>query len=132
MIDRDLLETLIALALILACATTAIVTTRPPREERATRRKRKERRASAQDVPKASRPPAPAPVVADPAPVITLGGRARPRILTGEPAEPEPHRPAARRAVALVGGITALAAGGAVGLLVLVRALVSMFKRIGG
>jgi hypothetical protein len=53
------------------------------------------------------------------------------RILTGEPAPPESRRPAPFRALRLVGGITALAAAGAVGLLALVSALVKLFQRLG-
>lgn len=56
----------------------------------------------------------------------------RPRILTGEPAAPEPRKPASRRAFKLVGGIALLAAAGAFGLLAAVRALISMFDQIGG
>ena len=134
MFNRDLVETLVALALIIACGVSAIASARPPRGERAPRPARTDRRARRRA---RARTPARAetrlaassvdiPVVAPPT------GRSRPRILTGEPAAPEPHRPATRRAIALVGGMTALAAGGAVGLLVLVRALVAMFKRIGG
>jgi hypothetical protein len=133
MIDRDLVETYIALALILACAATAVATTRVPRSERAPRARREHRRLRARtghvpgtgsqnsviETSAAGIPPA-------------LAGRPRPRILTGEPAAPEQHRPAGRRAIALIGGITALAAGGAVGLLVVVRTLVAMFKKIGG
>jgi hypothetical protein len=129
MIDRDLIETLIALALILACALTAIASAQPPRKDRPARakRERRPRRHPAPAPERAETPAAMRDLTASPA-----TGRARPRILTGEPAAPEPSRPAARRAITLVGGITALAAGGAVGLLVLVRALVAMFKRIGG
>jgi hypothetical protein len=58
-------------------------------------------------------------------------GSTRPRILTGEPAAPETRRPASRRALKLVGGITLLAAAGAFGLLAVVRALISLFDRIG-
>jgi hypothetical protein len=50
------------------------------------------------------------------------------RILTGEPGRPEARRPAARRALRLVLGIGVLAAGGAVGLLALVRALIALFR----
>lgn len=137
MIDRGLVETLIALALIFACAATAIATSRPPREERGPRIRGKEprtrrRRAAPRPAPVLEETPATTPVVEAAATPLVPAGRARPRILTGEPAAPEPQRPAARRAITLVGGITALATGMAVGLLVLVRALVAMFKRIGG
>jgi hypothetical protein len=54
------------------------------------------------------------------------------RILTGEPAIPENRKSAPRRAFRLVAGITTLALAGAVGLIVLVRALIEMFQRIGG
>jgi hypothetical protein len=135
MIDRELAETLVALALIVACAVSAIATAQPPHDERSPRPKRKERRPRRRDAAAAhatSAAPATTPVLETAAAPTPPAGRARPRILTGEPAAPEPHRPAARRAITLVGGITALAAGGALGLLVLVRALVSMFERIGG
>ena len=56
----------------------------------------------------------------------------RPRILTGEPGIAEQRKPAPRRALKLVAGITALAVAGAVGLLAFVRALISMFDSIGG
>ena len=56
----------------------------------------------------------------------------RPRILTGEPVAPEPRKPAPRRALRLVAGITTLAVAGAVGLIVVVRALIEMFQQIGG
>jgi hypothetical protein len=56
----------------------------------------------------------------------------RPRILTGEPAAPEQRKPAPRRALRLIAGITTLAVAGAVGLIVVVRALIEMFQQIGG
>jgi hypothetical protein len=56
----------------------------------------------------------------------------RPRILTGEPAAPEQRKPAPRRALRLFAGITTLAVAGAVGLIVVVRALIEMFQQIGG
>jgi hypothetical protein len=135
MIDRDLVELLVALALIVACAVAAIATASPRRRERAEHEERAPRRKRGRrSVMPASRSEALAPEsrVAIAAPPDTPVRRARPRILTGEPAAPEPHEPATRRAIKLVGGVTALAAGGAVGLLVLVRALVAMFKRING
>lgn len=58
------------------------------------------------------------------------GGRLR--ILTGEPTVPESRKSAPRRAGRLVAGITTLAIAGAVGLIVLVRALIEMFQQIGG
>lgn len=81
------------------------------------------------------REPAQAPAAApsDPADAPVSGPTStRPRILTGEPAAPEPRKPASRRAFKLVGGIALLAAVGAFGLLAAVRALISMFDRIGG
>jgi hypothetical protein len=54
----------------------------------------------------------------------------RPRILTGEPAAPELRKSGRMRALRLVGGITTLAVGIAVGLVALVRALVELFSRI--
>jgi hypothetical protein len=62
--------------------------------------------------------------------VIVPSGR--PRILTGEPAAPEQRKPAPRRALRLFAGITTLAVAGAVGLIVVVRALIEMFQQIGG
>jgi len=69
---------------------------------------------------------APAPVVDVVAPVDPASSK--PRILTGEPGPAESRRPAPMRALKLVGGMTTLAAAGAVGLLVLVRVLVEVFK----
>ena len=129
MIDRDLVETLVALALIIACAVSAIASASPPKRERVERDRQPSRRAQRRPVThNTAVPPPPSVAESTAQPAVPAGHRARPRILTGEPAEPEPHRPAARRAVKLVGGVTALAAGGAVGLLVLVRALVAMFN----
>lgn len=54
----------------------------------------------------------------------------RPRILTGEPAAPEARRSGPKRALKLVGGITTLAVGIAIGLIALVRALIELFSRI--
>lgn len=56
----------------------------------------------------------------------------RPRILTGEPVDAEQRKPVPRRALRLVAGITTLAVAGAVGLIVVVRALIEMFQQIGG
>jgi hypothetical protein len=61
-----------------------------------------------------------------------VGPSGRPRILTGEPAAPEQRKPAPRRALRLIAGITTLAVVGAVGLIVVVRALIEMFQQIGG
>jgi hypothetical protein len=59
-------------------------------------------------------------------------GGGRPRILTGHPpAIPEQRKPAPSRALKLIGGIAALAVGGAVGLIVAVRALIELFQQIG-
>lgn len=72
----------------------------------------------------------------DPAPaasteqIVPPGGR--PRILTGEPVPPEQRKPAPRRALRLIAGITTLAVAGAVGLIVIVGALIEMFQQIGG
>ncbi|MEX2554530.1 MAG: hypothetical protein WEB06_02735 [Actinomycetota bacterium] len=63
-------------------------------------------------------------------PVVVPSGR--PRILTGEPAAPEQRKPVPRRALRLIAGITTLAIVGAVGLIVVVRALIEMFQQIGG
>lgn len=60
------------------------------------------------------------------------GAVSRPRILTGEPIDPEQRKPAPHRAMKLVAGITVLALAGAFGLLAFVRALISMFDSIGG
>lgn len=135
MIDRELAEIVVALALILTCALSAIATAQPVREQPSPRVARKERRADRRRAPPehvTADVPVVTPVVETASAFTPSPSRARPRILTGEPAEPEPSRPAARRAITLVGGIAVLAAGGAVGLLVLVRTLVAMFKRIGG
>ena len=60
------------------------------------------------------------------------GAVSRPRILTGEPIDPEQRKPAPHRAMKLVAGVTALALVGAFGLLAFVRALISLFDSIGG
>ena len=117
MINRDLVEVLAALVLIVACARSAIATAQPRTRERSKRREPKRREEPAR--PATSSP-------------LTHRERARPRILTGEPAASEARAPATRRAIKLVGGVTALAFGVAVGLLALVRALVAMFRKIGG
>ena len=62
--------------------------------------------------------------------VVVPGGR--PRILTGEPGLPEQRKPVPHRALRLIAGITTLAVAGAVGLIVVVRALIEMFQQIGG
>ena len=140
MIDRDLVELLVALALIVACAASAVASASPSRAEPSAGRERvpraRRRRDAPPPAPAATAPqeviaPGPATVNAEPS-LASSSGRARPRILTGEPAAPEPLRPASHRAIKLVGGVTVLALGGAVGLLVLVRALVAMFQGIGG
>jgi hypothetical protein len=132
MIDRDLIEIVVALGIIATCAALVMVSTSPARERppAAPRVERRRRREPAS--PSATDPPSPAnevpraPLAQPPA-----GRRARPRILTGEPASPERARPATRRALKLVVGITVLAAAGALGLLAIVRALVAMFEKIG-
>lgn len=63
-------------------------------------------------------------------PMVVPSGRLR--ILTGEPAAPEHRKPVPRRALRLIAGITTLAVAGAVGLIVVVRALIEMFQQIGG
>src|SRR5437867_2402719 len=113
--DADLVKLLVALALIGACAWLAVASAAPPREERP-RRERKRVRAAPPGLSGAAPPPADA--VALPAPLPS--GGTRPRIFTGEPISPEPGRPAARRALRLVAGLTALAAAGAIGVLALV------------
>ena len=59
-------------------------------------------------------------------------GGGRPRILTGEPTIPEQPKPVPMRALRLVGGITTLAVVAALGLIVVVRAVIAMFEQIGG
>lgn len=66
--------------------------------------------------------PAPAPPVARP----------KPRILTGEPAPPEPRRSPALRAAKLIAGIMVLGFAGALGILALAKALIALFDRLGG
>ena len=125
--DADLVKLLIALALIGACAWLAVASAAPTRAERPAR-ERKRARAAPPVVSGAAPPPAGVVAIAPP---LATGGT-RPRIFTGEPISPEPGRPAARRALKLVAGLTALAAAGAVGVLALVRAMVEVFQRIGG
>jgi hypothetical protein len=77
---------------------------------------------------------APAPVVSvaaatEPAGSVATAARGRPRIFTGEPAPLEHGPPVSKRALKLLGGMTALAAVGAVGLLAVVRAVAAMFGR---
>ena len=76
--------------------------------------------------------PVPAAVVAaEPqrAASVAVDARERPRIFTGEPAPIEHGPPVSKRALKLLGGMTALAAVGAVGLLAVVRAVAAMFGR---
>src|SRR5688572_21333401 len=103
MIDRDLVETLVALALIIACAMSAIASASPPKRERVERDRQPSRRAQRRPATHTTAVVPPPPPVAETTarPAVPAGHRARPRILTGEPAEPEPHRPATRRAVKL-------------------------------
>ena len=75
-------------------------------------------------------PPRPGTTTGSTQAVSTPSGRLR--ILTGEPVAPEQRKPAPRRALRLVAGITTLAVVGAVGLIVVVRALIEMFQQIGG
>src|SRR5438093_3013601 len=132
MIDRDLIEVLVALALIVACALSAIATAQPrarkrEKQERPTRR-RPRRHPSAGEVYPASIPTAAGavmPVASEAGAPAAARERARPRILTGEPAAAENRAPATRRAIKLAGGNTVLAAGGAVGLLAPDRARVA-------
>ena len=125
--DRGLIGTLVAFALIIACAWLAIATAQPPKKERASKPKRPARPAPL-EVSGAAPPPAEAAAVAVP---FTTAG-ARPRIFTGETTLPAASKPATKRALKLVAGMTALAAAGAIGLLALVGAIVKMFQGIGG
>lgn len=79
----------------------------------------------------ASQPRGAEPDAVEPGASAVPAGDRRPRIFTGEPANPEPHRPAARRAARLVGGVTVLAAAGAIALIAFARALILLFSRIG-
>jgi hypothetical protein len=125
--DRDLIEALVAFALIIACAWLAIATAQPPKKERASKPKRRVRPARLQ-VSGAAPPPAAAAAVVMP----FANAGARPRIFTGETTLPATAKPATKRALKLVAGMTALAAAGAIGLLALVGAIVKMFQGIGG
>ena len=126
MMDRDLIEVLVAFALIGACAWLAIATAQPPNKERPPRPERRVR-PTRLEVSGAAPPPAAA-VVAVPAGVAGT----RPRIFTGETTIPTPAKPATKRALKLAAGMTALAAAGAIGLLALVGAIVKLFQGIGG
>src|SRR5438445_3639167 len=132
--NRDVVELITALTLIGACAGFAISTAAPPRQKsepgegglEIEARRRRDHQAvaeapSAQGVLSAPAAPFEAAVAA-----VAVADRTRPRIFTGEPAPPEAGRPATRRALKLVGGLTALAAIGAVALLALVRAMLVM------
>jgi len=55
--------------------------------------------------------------------------KARPRIFTGEPVPLEPPEQPTKRALKLLAGMTALAAGGAIGVLALARAIAALFGR---
>jgi len=124
--NRDLVEVLVALALIATSAGFAISGSAPAREPRTqSKRPRRERRRAAPELSGA------APVLEAAVSTVAVAST-RPRIFTGEPTEPEPGRPATKRALKLLGGLTVLAAAGALGLLALVRAMVSLFERIGG
>ena len=129
--DRDLAVHLIALALIGGCAWFAVATGTPALERDRPRDKRARRRRDvAPHALSGAAPPAEA-IAARAIGVPDASGLTRPRIFTGEAAPAEDGRPAMMRALKLAGGMTALAAAGAIGLLVLVRALMSMFERIG-
>jgi hypothetical protein len=150
--NPDLVKVLVALAITLACAWIVIAGSRGiepsgPREKRPKRRARAHppevsgASAVATIVAEAVADPsapsaaatAPAHADEDTAPIArTTVVDSRPRIFTGEPAASERGAPAARRALKLVAGITVLAAGSAIGLLAVVKALVSMVQKIGG
>ena len=128
----DLAKLLVALALIGASAWLAVATASPagpvsPAED-AREPRAKMRRRSAPPVISGAAPPPDAGSLALPAAPAST----RPRIFTGEPVSTAPGSGTGRRALRLVVGITVLAAAGAVGLLVFVRAIVELFQRIGG
>jgi hypothetical protein len=132
-VDRDLVEVIVSLALIGACAGFAVHSAGPRAGERTHRRREKRLGRRERVHVRAATEPAAVPAT----PVAQEVSRAtadpgRPRIFTGEPASTEVPPPASRRALRLVAGMTVLAAAGAVGLLALVRAMVAMFDRIGG
>jgi hypothetical protein len=119
--NTDQAEVLVAIALIFACAWFAIATAQPPKRERPSRLKRQARPG-----------PVEASAVGETASVATAGktsGSTRPRIFTGESTIPTPAKPASKRALKLVVGMTALAAAGAIGLLAFVGAMVKLFTR---
>jgi hypothetical protein len=123
--NSDLTGILVALALIYACAWFAIATAQPPKRERHSRPKRRVRPAPF-EVSGAAPPPEAAMIL----PAGPLATRAR--IFTGESTLPTATKPATKRALKLVVGITALAAAGAIALLAFVGAMVKMFQGIGG
>jgi hypothetical protein len=125
--NSDLIEILVAFALIIACAWFAVATADPPKRERPSRPKRVARPARP-EVSGAAPPPAEGAAAMMPAGAAA----SRARIFTGESILATTTKPATKRALKLVVGITALAAAGAVGLLALVGAMLKMFQGIGG
>jgi hypothetical protein len=125
--DPDLIQALVAFALIIACAWFAVATAQPSKKERPSRPDRGVRPARL-EVSGAAPPPAQAAALSMPG----AAAGTRPRIFTGETTIPTPTKPATKRALKLAAGITALAAAGAIGLLALVGAIVKMFQGIGG
>src|SRR5437867_2131099 len=143
--NRDLAELLVALALIVASAWFAVATAQPAKRERPEKAKRL--RSPAPFEVSGAAPPAALAVAEGATAVLPAAARSaaeafgarqasgvstRPRIFTGESALPTHAKPAGKRALKLVAGMTALAAAGAVGLLALVGAIIKMFQRIGG
>jgi hypothetical protein len=124
--DGDLIQILVAFALIIACAWFAVATADPPARERGSRAKSRARPGPL-EVSGAAPPPEAAAAIMPAAAVVT-----RPRIFTGESTLPTTTKPATKRALKLVVGMTVLAAAGAIGLLALVGAMVKMFQGIGG
>ena len=128
--DAETAKLLVALALILSCGLAVARSVDLPKTERPARApKRKERPAPLRL--SGAAPPADTLAAALPIAVPSTGST-RPRIFTGEPMNADPDPGAGRRALRLVGGLTLMAAVGAVGILAFVRAMVVVFERLGG
>jgi hypothetical protein len=128
--NDDMVKLIVALTLILVSSLFAVRSAAPQKAERpAPARQRRERRSPLQ-VSGAAPPAAALATESLPSPIV--GGSFRPRIFTGEPVTAEPDHGAGRRAIRLAGGLTLMAAAGALGILALVRAMVEVVERLGG
>ena len=128
--DAETTKLLVALALILMSGLAVARSADVPKGERPARPPKRRRRPTPLQVSGAA-PPSEALAAALPIAVPSTGST-RPRIFTGEPMTADPDPGAGRRAIRLVGGLTLMAAVGAIGILALVRAIVVVFEKLGG